>query len=90
MKDDFAFIEYIKPADAVRAIKEMNGKSIGNVRIVVEEARPRQDEGGLSIPRIYVGHLSNSVKKSDLYYLFHKYGDVVEIMMKDDFAFIVL
>lgn len=41
------------------------------------------------MPRIYVGHLSNSVKKSDLYYLFHKYGDIVEIMMKDDFAFIV-
>lgn len=45
MKDDFAFIEYIKPQSAHQAIKEMNGKTIGTVRIVVEEARPRQDEG---------------------------------------------
>ena len=45
MKDDFAFIEYIKPESALQSIKEMNGKTIGNVRIVVEEARPRQDEG---------------------------------------------
>lgn len=45
MKDDFAFIEYIKPQSASQAIKEMNGKTIGSARIVVEEARPRQDEG---------------------------------------------
>ena len=44
--------------------------------------------GGLTIPRIYVGHLSSSIKKCDLYYLFHKFGDIVEIMIKDDFAFI--
>jgi len=48
MKDDFAFIEYIKANDAQQAIKEMNGKSVGNVRIVVEEARPRQEEGMLT------------------------------------------
>jgi hypothetical protein len=36
-----------------------------------------------------VGHLSSSIKKSDLYYLFHKYGDIVEIILKDDYAFIV-
>jgi len=35
-----------------------------------------------------VGHLSSSIKKCDLYYLFHKFGDIVEIMIKDDFAFI--
>lgn len=46
------------------------------------------DAGGLTIPRIYVGHLSSSIKKCDLYYLFHKFGDIVEIMIKDDFAFI--
>jgi len=45
MKDDFAFIEYIKPQSAHQAIKEMNGKTMGSVRIVVEEARPRQEEG---------------------------------------------
>lgn len=88
MKEDFAFVEYIKPEAAQQAIKELNGRHIGSARIVVEEARPRIEEGGLSIPRIYVGHLSNSVKKSDLYFLFSKYGDIVELMMKDDFAFV--
>ena len=88
MKEDFAFVEYIKPEAAQQAIKELNGKMVGSARIVVEEARPRLEEGGLTIPRIYVGHLSSSIKKSDLYYLFHKYGDIVEVMIKDDFAFI--
>jgi RNA recognition motif-containing protein len=81
-------VEYIKPEAAQQAIKELNGKMVGSARIVVEEARPRLEEGGLTIPRIYVGHLSSSIKKSDLYYLFHKYGDIVEVMIKDDFAFI--
>ena len=45
MKEEFAFIEYIKPESANNAIKELNGKYINNVRIVVEEARPRTEEG---------------------------------------------
>jgi len=88
MKEEFAFIEYIKAESAVNAIKELNGKYINSVRIVVEEARPRTEEGGLAIPRLYVGHLTSSVKKSDIYFLFHKFGDIVEIMMKDDYAFV--
>lgn len=88
MKEEFAFIEYIKADSAVNAIKELNGKYINNSRIVVEEARPRSEEGGLATPRLYVGHLTQSVKKSDIYYLFHKFGDIVEIMMKDDYAFV--
>ena len=45
MKEEFAFIEYIKADSAVNAIKELNGKYINNSRIVVEEARPRSEEG---------------------------------------------
>jgi RNA recognition motif-containing protein len=48
MKEEFAFIEYIKPESANNAIKELNGKYINNVRIVVEEARPRTEEGILA------------------------------------------
>ncbi len=45
MKEDFAFVEYIKPEAAQQAIKELNGKCVGSARIVVEEARPRLEEG---------------------------------------------
>ena len=55
MKDDFAFIEYIKPESALLSIKELNGKYINNVRIVVEEARPRIEEGFFEKIKIQVG-----------------------------------
>lgn len=64
MKDNYAFVEYIKPQSAMQAIKEMNGKSIGNARIVVEEARPRQDEGSffyLLFKVVYQSPVSTSV-----------------------------
>jgi RNA recognition motif-containing protein len=45
MKEDFAFVEYMKADSAQLAIRELNGKSLGSARIVVEEARPRMEEG---------------------------------------------
>ena len=35
-----------------------------------------------------MGHVAQNVKKHDLIELFKKYGDITEIMMKDDFAFV--
>ena len=98
MKDDFAFVEFKQPESASSAIKEMNGYQMGNSRLVVEVARPKSPEEctflhykkieGISTPRLYVGHVSQTVKKHDLIEMFKKYGDIVEIMMKDDFAFV--
>lgn len=89
MKDDFAFVEFKQPESAATAIKEMNGFQVGNTRLVVEVARPKSpEELGISTPRQYVGHVAQNVKKHDQLEMFKKYGDIVEIMMKDDFAFI--
>lgn len=43
---------------------------------------------GISCARLYVGHVAMTVRKHDIIELFGKYGDIIEIMMKDDFAFV--
>jgi len=42
----------------------------------------------LSHPRLYVGKLPETIKKQDLINAFAPYGDIEDILMKDDFAFI--
>lgn len=39
----FAFVEYTDDANADKAIKELNGKEMGGRKIVVNEARPREE-----------------------------------------------
>lgn len=39
-------------------------------------------------PRIYVGRLNGSIKRNELVELFGKYGEILDILIKDDFAFI--
>lgn len=39
-------------------------------------------------PRLYVGKLNENVKKQDLIAAFSAYGDILDILMKDDFAFL--
>lgn len=39
----FAFVEYVNDADADKAIKELNGTEFGGRKIVVNEARPREE-----------------------------------------------
>lgn len=43
---------------------------------------------GITSARLYVGHIGLEVKKRDIIKEFGKYGDIIEIMMKDDFAFV--
>lgn len=42
----FGFVEMATNAEARRAIEELNGRELGGRTITVEEARPRQDQGG--------------------------------------------
>lgn len=42
----FAFVEFEDPHDAEDAIRELDGKTVGNVRIRVEFAKNRQSGGG--------------------------------------------
>ena len=39
-------------------------------------------------PRLYVGKLIEVVKKQDIINAFSPYGDILDILMKDDFAFV--
>lgn len=39
----FAFVEYVDDANADKAIKELNGTELGGRKIVVNEARPREE-----------------------------------------------
>ena len=39
----FAFVEMSSPAEASKAISEMNGKDVGGRALTVNEAKPRED-----------------------------------------------
>ena len=39
----FAFVELSSPAEATKAIAEMNGKDVGGRALTVNEAKPRED-----------------------------------------------
>jgi RNA recognition motif-containing protein len=39
----FGFVEYKEDADAEKAIKELSGKDFGGRKIIVNEARPREE-----------------------------------------------
>jgi cold-inducible RNA-binding protein len=39
----FAFVEMSSPAEAAKAIEDLNGKDIGGRALVVNEAKPRED-----------------------------------------------
>ena len=39
----FAFVELSSPAEAAKAIAEMNGKDVGGRALTVNEAKPRED-----------------------------------------------
>jgi len=69
----------------------MNGYILNGSKIIVEEARPKdiEDESVLlSHPRLYVGKLNENIKKQDVITAFSVYGDIQDILMKDDFAFV--
>ena len=39
----FAFVEMSSPAEAAKAIEDMNGKDVGGRALTVNEAKPRED-----------------------------------------------
>ena len=39
----FAFVEMSSPAEAAKAIEDMNGKEVGGRALTVNEAKPRED-----------------------------------------------
>jgi len=42
----------------------------------------------VTYPRLYIGKICQFLKKSDIYTAFSNFGEIIDIMMKDDYAFI--
>lgn len=84
----------------------MHSAFLKGIRIVVEEARPKESEGiilnDLFIKiltkflesnvskRLFIGKIGANLKKNDLIKAFSPYGDIVDILLKEDFAFVVI
>lgn len=66
----------------------MNGFNLGGTKIVVESARPKDDSKDIKTTRLYVGKIGPQIKKQDLVVAFGGFGELVDILMKDDYAFI--
>lgn len=47
----FGFVEYADDADADKAIKELSGKELGGRKIIVNEARPREERSSAGFDR---------------------------------------
>ncbi|OGM15926.1 hypothetical protein A2V56_04895 [Candidatus Woesebacteria bacterium RBG_19FT_COMBO_42_9] len=47
----FGFVEYKNDADADKAIKELSGKDFGGRKIIVNEARPREERSSAGYDR---------------------------------------
>lgn len=52
----FGFIEMENKTEAIKAISALNGSSLNERQIVVNESRPREDRGGQGGNRGHRGH----------------------------------
>jgi RNA recognition motif-containing protein len=91
MKETYAFAEYTSDIDAKKCVIELDGRFVNGHRIMAEPAKPKTltdavDSSGH--PRIYVGRLAKTVTREDLLALFGKFGEITDIMRKEDYAFI--
>lgn len=66
----------------------MNGTNVNGNRIIVELAKQKEDVKELTSSRLYVGNIGSTIKKRDLIVAFGPYGELIDILMKDDYAFI--
>lgn len=87
-KEDYAFIEFADSQFATQAVKEMNNYSMNGTKIVVEVARPKDEAKDLKTNRLYIGKIGPQIKKQDLVVTFGGYGELLDILMKDDYAFV--
>lgn len=91
MKETYAFAEYSSDLDAKKAVIELDGRFVNGHRIMAEPAKAKSSEGVNELvghSRIYVGRLSKTITKEDLMAHFNRYGEITDIMRKEDYAFI--
>lgn len=74
----FGFVEFNEDSVAQKAAEELNGSSVEGRSIVVNIARPKEEDDVQPGDKLYVGNLSYDMDDSGLTDLFSKYGSVVK------------
>lgn len=87
-KDDFAFVEFVDPLCASQAVKELNGLFLLGTKLVVEGSRPKDENKEVRSTRLYLGKITPQIKKNDIIAAFAPYGDIVDVLLKEDYGFV--
>lgn len=67
------------------------GRAINGQRVCAELAKHKQTETSYfsAHPRVYIGRVPSDVTKKDFLDLFSHYGQVVDVLLRQDYAFVV-
>merc|ERR1712226_612777 len=102
MKGNYAFVIMADEKSAAEAIKNLHETDIGASTQVKVEApldkndRRRNDGGSFGgrsqnfSRKVWVGNLQGAVTEDDLERAFEKHGAVEEVILRDDYAFIIM
>lgn len=71
----YAFVNFIRPEDAEKAINTMNGLRLQNKTIKVSYSRPSSDQ--IKGANLYVSGLSKDMNQDDLEVMFSPYGRII-------------
>lgn len=89
IKEKYAFAEYATDIEAKKAVMGLDGRFINGQRITAEPAKSKNILDPLTCsPRVYVGRINPNITKDVLMSCFSRYGEVKDVMRKDDFAFV--
>lgn len=75
----YGFVKYTTPENALKAINELNGKSLQSKTLKVAYAKPP-----IQYKNLYVSQMDPSITKEDLDALFSPYGKIVESRILTD------
>ncbi|KAH7344116.1 hypothetical protein B0J17DRAFT_765239 [Rhizoctonia solani] len=91
----FAYVEFSSPAEAQKAVAEMNGKQIDGREVNVDISQPRQpnpekraqvfgDSESQPSTTLFVGNLSWNSNEDSLWNVFGEFGDVTHVRVPTD------
>lgn len=79
----YGFVEYVKPADAAKAIEQVDGLQLGNKKMKVSYPQPVGDDVK-NATKVFVRRLPNRYDEENMKELFGKYGKVVKARLIRD------
>ncbi|XP_046673014.1 sex-lethal homolog isoform X1 [Homalodisca vitripennis] len=78
----FAFVSYVTPEDAQKAIQQLNGYQIGSKHIKVSYARPSGEN--IKDTNLYVTNLPRDITEYNLKKMFEDFGEIVQMNLLKD------